>query len=95
MKVKSSVVLAKALELIESKAQTYACAAIQDVEVQMRWDLNGENVISKAQKVFDEFKPPKMKTNLNASIMEWWPKGDPARIVALQQAIEVAKKRND
>jgi hypothetical protein len=95
MKVKSSVVLTQALALIESGAQSYACAAIQDVEVQMRWDAGGENVISKAQKVFNAFKPERLAKNPNAAIMEWWPKGDVARIEALTQAIAAAKKGND
>lgn len=95
MKVKSSEVLAKALLLIENGQQQFACAAIQDVETQMRWDLNGENIVSKAQKIFNEFKPKKMQTNPNASIMEWWPKGDIARVEALKLAIDRAKKGND
>lgn len=93
MKVKSSVVLTQALALIQSGEQAFACAAIQDVETQMRWDLNGENIVSKAQKTFNQFKPARITSN--ASIMEWWPKGSPERLVALQQAIEAAKKAND
>lgn len=94
MKVKSSVVLTQALALIESGQQSFACAAIQDVETQMRWD-SGENIISKAQKVFNTFMPEEMKKNNNSAIMEWWPKGSPARIEALTQAIAVARKAND
>ena len=94
MKVKSSVVLTQALALIETGAQSFACAAIQDVETQMRWD-SGENVTSKAQKVFNGFMPERMKENKNASITEWWPKGSPERIEALEAAIQAARKAND
>ena len=93
MKVKSSLVLQKALELILKGEQSFACAAIQDVETQMRWDLNGENIVSKAQKTFDQFKPKRIVSN--AAIMEWWPKGSPERVAALEEAIKVARKGND
>jgi len=95
MKVKSSLVLTQALALIQSGEQAFACAAIQDVETQMRWDANGENIVSKAQKVFNGFKPERLAKNPNASIMEWWPKGAPERVTALQEAIQVARKAND
>lgn len=94
MKVKSSLVLQKALVLIQSGEQSFACAAIQDVETQMRWD-SGENIISKAQKVFNGFIPENMKTNKNSGIVEWWPKGSPERVEALEAAIKVALKSND
>jgi hypothetical protein len=93
MKVKASVVLAAALELIKSGKQSFACAAIQDVETQMRLDADGENIISKAQSIFNTFKPERIKSN--ASIVEWWPTGSPERIEALEQAIKLAKQRND
>jgi hypothetical protein len=93
MKIKSSIVLQKALDLIQNGEQNFACAAIQDVETQMRWDANGENVTSKAQKVFNGFMPDAIVRN--ASIMEWWPKGAPERVTALQEAIKAAKKAND
>lgn len=92
MKVKSSVVLTQALALIEAGKQDFVCAVILDVETEMRWD-SGENIISKAQKVFDQFKPDRITRN--ASIMEWWPKKSPERIEALNKAIAVARKSND
>lgn len=93
MKVKASVVLTAALDLILTGKQTFACAAIQDVETQMRWDADGENIVSKAQSIFNTFKPDRIKTNI--SIVEWWPKGAPERIAALESAIKLAKQRND
>ena len=94
MKVKSSVVLQAALALIESGEQSYACAAIQDVETQMRWDAGGENVISKAQKVFNGFKPEEILPR-DASIQPWWPKAAPERVTALLGAIKAAIKAQD
>lgn len=94
MKVKSSVILTAALALIETGEQTYACAAIQDVETQMRWDLNGENIVSKAQNIFNRFKPKSIPER-DASIQQWWPKGAPERLQALQDAIKAAIKAQD
>lgn len=93
MKVKSSVILAEALRLIESGQQHYVCAAIQDVETQMRWD-SGKEISSKAMDVFMTFKPKRIIEGIKR-IQEWWPKGDPERLIALKQAIEKAKKQND
>ena len=94
MKVKSSVILAKALELIQSGEQRYVCAAIQDVETQMRWDEGVPNIISKASKIWMTFKPPHVSDNLK-NLQQWWDKGDPKRVETLTKAIETAKKAND
>lgn len=93
MKVKSSLVLTKALAQIESGAQNFVCAAIQDVETQMRWD-SGDNIISKANQVWLTFKPPAIHDNVK-SLQQWWPKFDPRRIEALKLAITKAAKNND
>ena len=92
MKVKASLVLSMALAKIQSGEQSFACAAIQDAEVDLRYQHN-DNIISKAQSIFNTFKPERIKAN--ASIVEWWPKGAAERIDALEQAIKVAKQRND
>lgn len=94
MKVKSSVILTQALALIESGQQSFVCAAIQDVETQIRRDNDGANVISKATAVWMTFKPKRVSENLK-NLQEWWPKGDPERIETLKAAIEKAKKGND
>lgn len=94
MKVKSSVVLTKALVLIESGEQTYVCAAIQDVETQIRWDNDVANVISKAMQVWMTFKPKNISES-RKNLQEWWPKNDPARIETLKSAIVKAKQGND
>lgn len=92
MKVKASLVLTKALELIETQQQSFVCAAILDVEVAMRWDQNQE-ISSKAMPIWMTFVPKEIKSN--QSIREWWPKGDVRRIETLKSAIATAKKRND
>jgi hypothetical protein len=94
LKVKSSEVLTKALALIESGEQKFACAAIQDVETQIRWDTGANNVVSKAMKVWMTFKPSHVSENLK-NLQEWWPKGDPQRIETLKLAVAMAKKGND
>lgn len=94
MKVKASVILTKALELLENGAQTYVCAAIIDVETTMRWEADVNNIISKATQIWMTFKPKHIGDS-NKSIQQWWPNGDPERIATLKLAIEVAKKRND
>lgn len=93
IKVKASEVLSKALELIKSKEQTFVCAAIQDVETQIRWDRK-EDVKSNAMKIWWRFKPDKVSDNLK-NLQQWWDKGDPLRIETLEKAIAVAKKAND
>jgi hypothetical protein len=94
MKVKSSEILTKALALIESGEQSFVCAAIQDVETQIRWDTGVANVISKALQVWMTFKPKRVSENLK-NLQEWWPKGDPERIETLKLAIAKALKGND
>lgn len=93
MKVKSSIILAESLKLIESGEQSFACAAILDVETSLRWQ-HKENVTSKAMQVFEKFRPKGIADAMKL-YSEWWPKGSPDRIVALNAAIAVAKKQND
>jgi hypothetical protein len=93
MKVKSSIILADALKLIESGEQTFACAAILDVETALRWE-HKENVTSKAMQVFERFRPKRVVDAMKI-YGEWWPKGSPDRIIALNAAIVAAKKQND
>lgn len=94
MKVKSSLILTQALALIENGSQSFVCAAIQDVETQIRWDNKVNNVISKATQLWMTFKPKHVADNLK-DIQQWWPKGDPIRVETLKLAIEKAKKNND
>lgn len=93
VKVKSSVILAEALVLLESGAQSFICAAIQDAETTRRWDT-GQDVSSKSMAVLLTFKPEKIRPEMKL-YAEWWPKGDPARIETLKQAIVKAKRQND
>ena len=93
MKVKSSVVLAEALSRIETKVQSFACAAIQDVETDMRFQHN-ENVSSKAAMFFSKYKPKIIDENMKAT-QPWWPKGDQGRIDALNNAIKDALMKKD
>lgn len=93
MKVKSSVVLELALQVIQQGQQHYACAAIQDVETTMRME-QGENVTSNAQKIFNSFMPKRV--NLAIKLYgEWWPKGSEERITALEAAIKQAITKQD
>ena len=93
MKVKSSVVLTEALTRIESNIQSFACAAIQDVETDMRFQHN-ENVSSKASMFFAKYKPKIIDENMKAT-QPWWPKGSQERITALRNAIKDALTKND
>lgn len=93
MKVKSSIVLAAALVLIESGEQSYACAAIQDVETTMRWDEN-QDIQSKAMAIWMTFKPKEIREAIQ-TLQVWWPKGDLQRIETLKLAVAQAKKQND
>ena len=93
IKAKASVILALALTEIKEGRQQFVCAAIQDVETQMRWD-NKEDVKSNANKIWMRFKPEEVHDNLR-NLQQWWPKGDPIRIETLEKAIAVAKKAND
>ncbi len=93
MKIKASRVLEDALLLIVSGKQQYACAAIQDVETSVRFDL-GEEVSSSAMQIFSKFMPAKIDQRIKL-YSAWWDKGDVARIDALKKTIEVAKKRGD
>jgi hypothetical protein len=94
MKVKSSEVLRKALALIESGEQMYACAAIQDVETDLRFANNGKDVKTNAAKIFSVYKPAEIPENMKTS-QGWWPKGSTLRIDALKKAIGMALKRGD
>lgn len=93
IKLKSSYVLGKALQLIKNGSHKYVCAAIQDVETQERWD-RGEDVKSNALKVFHQFKPSGILDS-RKNIQEWWPVSDPARVDALQKALDKAIKQGD
>lgn len=94
MKVKSSLVLQGALARILDGRCNYACAAIQDCETDLRYENNGENIVSKATQIFNTFKP-KSVPELNKGIQEWWPKGSEERVVALKLAIDVAVAKGD
>ena len=94
MKIKSSLILGEALKLVESGQQKYACAAIQDVETQIRWDNNVQNVVSKATDIFMKFKPSIIPDNMKLT-QGWWPIGSEDRIIALKEAIKIAKQKND
>jgi hypothetical protein len=93
MKVKSSLVLTEALALLENNEQTYACAAIQIAEVDMRY-AQKQDIQSKAMSIWMTFKPKHVREELK-SVQQWWDKGDPARIATMKLAIDAAKKRND
>lgn len=93
IKVKASEVLTEALARIIDKRQAFACAAIQDVETDIRFAKKDE-VKSNAMKIFAKFKPPQVREDMK-TYGEWWPKGDERRIEALKMAIETAKKAND
>ena len=93
MKVKSSVILSGALELIETGTQRYACAAIQDVETDLRF-LHNENVTSKAMQVFSRYQPAWVNDNVKLS-QTWWPKDSPDRITALKSAIATCLTKGD
>ena len=94
MKVKSSEVLQEALARIIDGRCRYACAAIQDVETDMRYANGNKDVRCNALKIFSTLRPPEVKL-INSTIREWWPVRDPLRIVALEKAIAIAKKSND
>lgn len=94
MKVKSSTVLEGALRLINSGEQRYACAAIIDVETSIRWANDGDNVVSKAMPIFKTFMPQDVP-KASASCQAWWPKGDPGRPKALEDAIALALSKGD
>ena len=93
IKVKASEVLTEALARILDKRQFFACAAIQDVETDIRYEKKDE-VKSNAAKIFSQFKPKQVRDDMKI-FSEWWPKGDERRIDALKMAIEVAKKAKD
>lgn len=93
-KAKSSEVLAEALLRIRTGTQRYACAAIQDVETDLRYANNGKDVKSNALKTFQRFKPTRI-TESTKNLQEWWPVGDIARIDALEKAIELSLSNGD
>ena len=94
LKLKASDVLSRALNLIQTGQQRYACCAIQDVETQVRWDTGEQNVSSKAMNVFSTFMQTTVKPEYK-SLGEWWPVGSPDRLAALEKAILLAIKRGD
>lgn len=91
---KSSYVLLEALKLINGNKQTYACAAIQDVETTLRYANNGRDVKTNATSIFAKYRPSDIPDNMKAS-QGWWPKGSALRVEALEKAIEFAKKKGD
>ena len=93
MKVKSSEILSTALDLITSGKHQYACAAIQDAETTIRFEVK-EEVSSNAMQIFSKFMPARVNPQIKL-YSQWWEKGSVERIAALQKAIETAKKRND
>lgn len=93
MKIKSSLILIEALKLIENGEQSFACAAILDVETSLRWEHN-ENIISKATQIFERYRPKSVVLAMK-TYGEWWPKNSNDRIIALKSAIELAQKQND
>ena len=92
--MKSSTVLEEALKRIEDGSQSYACAAIQDVETDMRYANNNRDVKTRATLIWMRFKPKCVDESMKL-MQAWWPKKDPARIDALNKAIAQAKKAND
>lgn len=93
IKVRSSAVLAEALVRIKDGRQRYACAAIQDVETDLRYE-HKEDVKSNATKTWMRFKPDHVSESLK-SLQEWWPVGSQIRIETLEKAIAAALKAND
>jgi hypothetical protein len=93
VKLKSSIVLQDALDMITDGRHRFVCAAIQDVETSVRLDT-GVEVKSGAMKLFLKFKPAHIKDDVR-TIQEWWPKGSELRVQALQDAITLAKKQGD
>lgn len=94
MKIKSSEILERAKALILSGEQSFACAAIQDVETDLRYANNGKDVKNNAAKFFAPYRPENIPDNMKAS-QPWWPKGASERIDALDNAIADAKKKGD
>ena len=92
--MKSSTVLEEALKRIVGGTQSYACAAIQDVETDMRYANNNKDVKTRATQIWLRFKPKEIDESMKL-MQAWWPKKDPQRITALNKAIEQAKKAND
>ena len=92
--MKSSTVLEDALKRIEDGSQSYVCAAIQDVETDMRYANNGKDVKTRATQIWMRFKPAIVEEAMKLT-QAWWPKKDPQRIIALNKAIAQAKKAND
>ena len=93
MKVKSSIILTKALHLIESKQLSFVCAAIDRVFADMVQEAN-ENIVSNASTIWMQLNPPHISDDIKYG-KAWWPKGDPKRIATLRTAITIAESRND
>lgn len=93
MKIKSSAILQEALDNIVAGEQRYVCAAIQDVETELRLFYN-ENISSKAMQVFSKHKPEWVRDDVKLS-SSWWPKGSGERLAALQKSIETAISKGD
>jgi hypothetical protein len=94
LNVKSSIVLERALAKLLSGEQAFACCAIMDTELDLSNENNGMQIKSNALQIFQQFKPAIILDTMK-SMQQWWPKGDDERIVTVNKAINVAKKKGD
>ena len=93
MKVKSSLVLAMAIDKIKSGETLYGCSAIS-FSVSDLHDLHGSFPVNKAQSYYEKFMPEWVNKSLKG-IQRWWPLGDQRRLDALEAARQLALKAND
>jgi hypothetical protein len=93
MKVKSSLVLAMAIDKIKSGETQYGCAAITFSMNDLQ-DQHGSFPVNKAQKHYEHFMPEWVNLSMKG-IQRWWPLGDPLRLEALEAARQRALKSND
>ena len=93
MKMKSSDVLRQALNSLLLGTQQYACAAIQDAETTKRFEV-GEEITSNAAGVLSKFMPSDQDKRIKL-YGQWWPKGSPLRIEAVEKALKMAISRGD
>lgn len=93
MKVKSSIILAMAIEKIKSGETKYGCAAITFSMNDLQ-DQHGSYTVTKAQMHFNKMCPPKVRKEMMLNA-EWWPVGAPERLEALEAARQLALKAND
>lgn len=93
MKVKSSLVLAMAIQKIQSGETQYGCAAITFSMNDLQ-DQHGSFAVNKAQMWYERFMPKWVNKDMKG-IQRWWPLGDPLRLEALEKARQLALKAND